>query len=73
MTQKKTEETSQCFTFLNGYQRQNLELQTLMNYKKSKDSDTYYFSSQIKKNKDKIVANKKKVSPFSKLLALNIK
>ena len=45
----------------------------LMNYKKSKDSDTYYFSSDNKKNKDKIAINKNKLNPFSKLLALNIK
>ncbi|MDC0426666.1 helicase-related protein [Pelagibacteraceae bacterium] len=49
------------------------KLMTLMNYKKSKDSDTYYFSSNSKKYKDKIVISKNKVSPFSKLLALNIK
>ena len=45
----------------------------LMNYKKSKDSDTYYFSSNIKKDKGKLAPNKNKVNPFSKLLALNIK
>jgi ATP-dependent RNA helicase SUPV3L1/SUV3 len=49
------------------------KLMTLMNYKKSNDSDTYYFLSNNKKNKDKIANNKNKVSPFSKLLALNIK
>ncbi|MDA9092014.1 helicase-related protein [Pelagibacteraceae bacterium] len=49
------------------------KLMNLMSYKKSKDSDTYYFSSDIKKNKDKMLSNKNKVSPFSKLLALNIK
>ena len=50
-----------------------LKLMNLMSYKKLKDSDTYYFSSDIKKNKDKMLSNKNKVSPFSKLLALNIK
>jgi ATP-dependent RNA helicase SUPV3L1/SUV3 len=50
-----------------------LKLMNFMNYKKSKDSDTYYFSSDIKKNKDKVALNKNKISPFSKLLALNIK
>jgi ATP-dependent RNA helicase SUPV3L1/SUV3 len=48
-------------------------LMKLMNYRKSKDSDTYYFFSNNKKNKDKATLNKNKVSPFSKLLALNIK
>ena len=49
------------------------KLMELMNYKKSKDSDTYYFSSKSLKNKDKVTLDKNKVSPFSKLLALNIK
>ena len=49
------------------------KLMRLMNYKKSKDSDTYYFSPNNKKNKEKIVLNKNKINPFSKLLALNIK
>jgi ATP-dependent RNA helicase SUPV3L1/SUV3 len=49
------------------------KLIVLMNYKKSKDSDTYYFTTDNKKNKDKLTPNKNKVSPFSKLLALNIK
>ena len=48
-------------------------LMSLMSYKKSKDSDTYYFSSNIKKDKGKLTPNKNKVNPFSKLLALNIK
>ena len=49
------------------------KLINLMNYKKSKDTDTYYFSLDNKKNKGKATINKNKVSPFSKLLALNIK
>ena len=57
-----------------GCSKQNFfKLMVLMNYKKSKDSDTYYFYPNIKKNKDKITLNKNKISPFSKLLALNIK
>jgi hypothetical protein len=57
-----------------GCSKENFyKLMNLMNYKKSKDSDTYYFSSDNKKNKDKVTINKNKVSPFSKLLALNIK
>ena len=42
----------------------------LMNYKKSKDSDTYYFFQNNKKIKEKIIPSKN--NPFSKLLALNI-
>ena len=49
------------------------KLMNLMNYKKSKDSDTYYFLSDNKKNKQKVVQIKTKANPFSKLLALNIK
>ena len=45
----------------------------LMNYKKSKDSDTYYFSGDNEKNKKKIIINKNKTNPFSKLLSLNLK
>jgi len=45
----------------------------LMNYKKSKDSDTYYFSGDSEKNKKKIIINKNKTNPFSKLLSLNFK
>tara|TARA_B110000211_G_scaffold77050_1_gene90357 strand:+ start:890 stop:3358 length:2469 start_codon:yes stop_codon:yes gene_type:complete len=45
----------------------------LMNYKKSKDTDVYYFSGDDKKNKEKIVLSKKKINPFNKLLELNIK
>ena len=45
----------------------------LMNYKKSRDSDTYYFSGDKPTNKEKIIVNKDKTNPFSKLLALNIK
>ena len=57
-----------------GCSKENFfKLMELMNYKKSKDSDTYYFYPNIKKNKDKITLNKNKISPFSKLLALNIK
>jgi|TARA_B100001093_G_scaffold490705_1_gene530005 ATP-dependent RNA helicase SUPV3L1/SUV3 len=49
------------------------QLMDLMNYKKSKNSDAYYFSGDNKKNKVKVITNKNKASPFSKLLALNIK
>ena len=45
----------------------------LMDYKKSKDSDTYYFSPDNKRNKKKIAPNQNTTNPFSKLLALNIK
>ena len=49
------------------------KLINLMNYKKSKDSDTYYFSPNNKRNREKTIPNKHKANPFSKLLALNIK
>ena len=45
----------------------------LMNYKKSKEADTYYFNGENRKNKEKTIIRKDKTNPFSKLLALNIK
>jgi len=49
------------------------KLLDLMNYKKSKDSDTYYFTGNNRKNNKKLIISKNKTNPFSKLLALNIK
>jgi ATP-dependent RNA helicase SUPV3L1/SUV3 len=49
------------------------KLISLMNYKKSKDSETFYFSPNNKRNREKTIPNKHKANPFSKLLALNIK
>ncbi len=48
-------------------------LMDLMDYKKTKDTDTYYFSGDSKKNKKNVILNKNQDNPFSKLLALNIK
>jgi len=45
----------------------------LMNYKKTKDSDTYYFSRDKKNNKKDLIVKKNKTNPFNKLLTLNIK
>jgi len=49
------------------------KLMDLMNYKKSKETDTYYFAGENRKNKEKVITKKDKANPFSKLLALNIK
>jgi len=49
------------------------KLMDLMNYKKSKETDTYYFAGEDRKNKEKIIVKKDKTNPFTKLLALNIK
>jgi len=49
------------------------KLLDLMSYKKSKDSDTYYFTGNNRKNNKKLIISKNKTNPFSKLLALNIK
>jgi ATP-dependent RNA helicase SUPV3L1/SUV3 len=49
------------------------KLMDLMNYKKSKETDTYYFAGENRKNKEKVITKKDKTNPFSKLLALNIK
>ena len=57
-----------------GCSKENFyKLIELMNYKKSKEIDTYYFAGENRKNKDKITLGKDKTNPFSKLLALNIK
>jgi len=45
----------------------------LMNYKKSKNNETYYFSGDTTENKKRIITNKNKNNPFRKLLTLNIK
>ena len=57
-----------------GCSKENFyKLIILMNYKKSKEIDTYYFAGENTINKEKIIINKNKTNPFSKLLALNIK
>ena len=45
----------------------------LMNYKKSKEVDCYYFAGKNKPYNRKILKKNNKTNPFSKLLALNIK
>ena len=49
------------------------KLMYLMSYKKSQNSDTYYFLQDDKKKKEKVNLKKNKANPFVKLLALNIK
>ena len=49
------------------------KLMDLMRYKKSKETDTYYFAGEDSKNKEKKYIKKNTANPFSKLLALNIK
>ena len=51
------------------------KLMDLMDYKKLKGSDNYYFFQNNQKNKEKVkvALNKNKTNPFSKLLELNIK
>ena len=57
-----------------GCSKENFyKLMDLMNYKKSKETDTYYFNGENRRNKEKIIIKKDKTNPFSKLLALNIK
>jgi ATP-dependent RNA helicase SUPV3L1/SUV3 len=57
-----------------GCSKENFfKLINLMNYKKSKEIDTYYFAGEYKKKKEKLIVEKNKSNPFSKLLALNIK
>jgi len=57
-----------------GCSKENFyKLMGLMSYKKSKETDTYYFDGKNKKNNEKIDIKKDKTNPFSKILALNIK
>jgi len=49
------------------------KLMLLMNYKKSKEADCYYFAGKNKPYNRKILKKNNKTNPFSKLLALNIK
>ena len=49
------------------------KLMELMSYKKSQETDTYYFTGKNSKNKQNIVVKKSNTNPFSKLLALKIK
>ena len=70
---RKFKISSEMMNLLGCTKENFFKLMNLMNYKKSKDSDTYYFFSNNKKNKDKVTLNKNKVSPFSKLLVLDIK
>jgi ATP-dependent RNA helicase SUPV3L1/SUV3 len=57
-----------------GCSKENFyKLIDLMDYKKTKETDTYYFAGKNRTNKERIVNKKNKTNPFSKLLALNIK
>jgi|TARA_B110000259_G_scaffold184597_1_gene231944 ATP-dependent RNA helicase SUPV3L1/SUV3 len=71
--EKKFKITPEMMNLLGCNKENFYQLMHLMNYKKSKDSDTYFFFGDGKKNKIKVITNKNKASPFSKLLALNIK
>ena len=70
---KKFKITPEMMNLLGCTKENFFKLMGLMNYKKSKDSDTYYFSSINKNYKGKAISNKSKENPFSKLLALNLK
>ena len=43
-----------------------------MNYKKSNEIDTYFYTGEIKR-KNKFISAKRNENPFKKLLALNLK
>jgi ATP-dependent RNA helicase SUPV3L1/SUV3 len=72
-TDKKFKITIDMMNLLGCSKENFFKLMILMNYRKSKDTDTYYFSPNNKKSKEKVMTNKDKANPFSKLLALNIK
>ena len=69
---RKFKITSEMMNLLGCSKDNFYKLMELMNYKKDKEEDTYIFIGDVKKNK-KIYKNKKKSSPFDKLLSLNIK
>ena len=71
--EKRFKISSEMMNLLGCTKENFYKLMYLMSYKKSKDADTYYFYQDIKKNKEKVILNKNKTNPFSKLLALNIK
>ncbi len=70
---KKFKISAEMMNLLGCTKENFLNLMKLMSYNKTKDSDTYYFLSNNKKNKDKAITFKNKSNPFSKLLELNIK
>ena len=49
------------------------KLMELMNYKKTKEIDTYFFAGDAKKIRKKVYNKKNAENPFNKLLSLNIK
>jgi len=65
--------TSEMMNLLGCSKENFYKLIRLMNYKKSKEIDTYYFAGENRKTKEKMITKKDKTNPFSKLLALNIK
>ena len=69
---KKFKISAEMMNLLGCTKENFLNLMKLMSYYKTKDSDTYYFLSNNKKNKDKAITFKNKSNPFSKLLELNI-
>jgi ATP-dependent RNA helicase SUPV3L1/SUV3 len=70
---RKFKITSEMMNLLGCTKENFYKLMSLMNYKKSKEVDTYYFAGDNKKNGDKTIVKKDQTNPFSKLLALNIK
>ena len=70
---KKFKITPEMMNLLGCTKENFYKLVDLMNYKKSKETDTYYFAGENRKNKDKVILKNNKTNPFSKLLALNIK
>jgi ATP-dependent RNA helicase SUPV3L1/SUV3 len=70
---RKFKVSSEMMNLLGCSKENFFKLLVLMNYKKSKEVDTYHFAGEYKKNKERIIIKKEKTSPFSKLLALNIK
>jgi len=70
---RKFKISSEMMNLLGCFKENFYKLMGLMNYKKSKEVDTYFFAGESKKIKNKMTSNQNKINPFSKLLELNIK
>ena len=69
---KKFKVNSEMMNLLGCTKDNFFKLMQFMNYKRDKNENTYIFLGDVQKNK-KTLRNKKTISPFNKLLSLNIK
>tara|TARA_B110000438_G_C15809186_1_gene648819 strand:- start:1053 stop:3131 length:2079 start_codon:yes stop_codon:yes gene_type:complete len=70
--ERKFKVTPEMMNLLGCTKENFFKLMKLMNYKKHKEENTYFFAGD-KEKVEKVLKNKKLSSPFEKLLSLNIK